>query len=202
MIEFGRHAERDRRDRGDGPPESCTFLGMRHICGRTRNGAFQVVRRTDTDRLRAKLIQLKQDLRSRMHLPVPDLFIALPADPLQLIFWQTLFMILTVYIISRGVISGLETAVRWFMPMLFILMVVLLGYAVTSDGWSQGVEFMFRMDFASLTPDAVLAAMGQAFFTLSLGMGAIMAYGAYVPSSASIFSSVSAAAMCCSTCRR
>lgn len=72
LIEFGRHAERDRRDRGDGPPESFTFLGMRHICGRTRNGAFQVVRRTDTGRLRAKLVQIKQDLRSRMHLPVPE----------------------------------------------------------------------------------------------------------------------------------
>ena len=112
------------------------------------------------------------------------------ADPLQLILWQTLFMALTVYIISRGVISGLETAVRWFMPMLFLLMAVLLGYAVTSDGWSQGVDFMFRFDFSSLTPDAVLAAMGQAFFTLSLGMGAIMAYGAYVPSNTSIFSTV------------
>lgn len=112
------------------------------------------------------------------------------ADPLQLIFWQTLFMVLTVYIISRGVISGLETAVRWFMPLLFVLMIVLLGYAVTSDGWEQGVRFMFRFDFSSLTPDAVLAAMGQAFFTLSLGMGAIMAYGAYVPSNASIFSTV------------
>ncbi|TNF79761.1 MAG: sodium-dependent transporter [Gammaproteobacteria bacterium] len=119
------------------------------------------------------------------------LFANFLADPLKLIFWQTLFMILTVYIISRGVISGLETAVRWFMPMLFVLMIILLGYSVTSDGWSEGVDFMFRMDFASLTPDAVLAAMGQAFFTLSLGMGAIMAYGAYVPSSASIFSTVS-----------
>lgn len=112
------------------------------------------------------------------------------ADPLQLIFWQTVFMALTVYIISRGVISGLETAVRWFMPMLFVLMAVLLGYAVNSEGWEQGWEFMFRFDFSSLTPDAVLAAMGQAFFTLSLGMGAIMAYGAYLPSSTSIFSSV------------
>ena len=112
------------------------------------------------------------------------------ADPWQLVLWQTLFMVMTVYIISRGVISGLETAVRWFMPMLFVLMAMLLGYAVTSDGWSQGVEFMFRFDLSSLTPDAVLAAMGQAFFTLSLGMGAIMAYGAYVPSSASIFSTV------------
>jgi NSS family neurotransmitter:Na+ symporter len=104
-------------------------------------------------------------------------------------------MIMTVYIISKGVIGGLETAVRWFMPMLFILMAVMLGYAVTSEGWSQGVEFMFRFDFSSLTPDAVLAAMGQAFFTLSLGMGAIMAYGAYVPSNASIFSTVAIIAL-------
>jgi len=118
------------------------------------------------------------------------LFNDLLADPWQLIFWQTLFMAMTVYIISRGVINGLETAVRWFMPLLFLLMAVLLGYAVTSDGWDAGVEFMFRFDLDSLTPDAVLAAMGQAFFTLSLGMGAIMAYGAYVPSNAPIFSTV------------
>ncbi|MFV2090255.1 MAG: sodium-dependent transporter [Pseudomonadales bacterium] len=117
------------------------------------------------------------------------------ADPWQLIFWQTLFMAMTVFIISRGVIGGLETAVRWFMPMLFLLMVVLLGYAMTLDGWSEGVNFMFRFDFSSITPDAVLAAMGQAFFTLSLGMGAIMAYGAYVPSSASIFSTVTIIAL-------
>jgi NSS family neurotransmitter:Na+ symporter len=118
------------------------------------------------------------------------LFNAFLADPWKLVFWQTVFMALTVYIISRGVISGLETAVRWFMPLLFVLMAVLLGYAVTSDGWSQGFEFMFRFDFEALTPGAVLAALGQAFFTLSLGMGAIMAYGAYVPSNASVFSTV------------
>jgi NSS family neurotransmitter:Na+ symporter len=117
------------------------------------------------------------------------------ADPWQLIFWQTLFMALTVFIISRGVISGLETAVRWFMPMLFVLMIVLLGYAITLDGWSEAVNFMFRFDFESLSPDAVLAALGQAFFTLSLGMGAIMAYGAYVPSNASIFSTVTIIAL-------
>ena len=112
------------------------------------------------------------------------------ADPLQLIFWQTLFMVMTVIIISRGVISGIEQAIRWFMPTLFVLLLLLLGYAVTSDGWSQGVDFMFGFDFSSLTGDSVLVAMGQAFFTLSLGMGAIMAYGAYVPSSTSITSTV------------
>ncbi|HEY5647279.1 MAG TPA: sodium-dependent transporter [Pseudomonadales bacterium] len=119
-----------------------------------------------------------------------QLFSDFLAHPLELIFWQTAFMVMTVYIISRGVISGLEAAVRWFMPLLFLLMFVLLGYAMTTEGWTEGWQFMFRFDLSKITPQAVLAAMGQAFFTLSLGMGAIMAYGAYVPSNTSIFSTV------------
>jgi len=117
------------------------------------------------------------------------------ADPWQLIFWQTLFMVATVVIIARGVISGIETAIRWFMPSLFLLLLLLLGYAVTSDGWAQGWDFMFRFDFDALSTDSVLIAMGQAFFTLSLGMGAIMAYGAYLPSGTSIGFSVTTIAL-------
>ena len=112
------------------------------------------------------------------------------ADPWQMIMWQTIFMVLTVYIISRGVVKGIETAIRWFMPTLFVLLFVLLGYAVTSDGWAQAVDFMFGFDFASLDGNSVLVALGQAFFTLSLGMGAMMAYGAYVPNSTPIGSTV------------
>jgi len=119
-----------------------------------------------------------------------DIFNRFLADPWQLIMWQTIFMVLTVFIISRGVIKGIEKAIRWFMPMLFVLLIVLLGYAVTSDGWQQGFDFMFRFDFSAVTPNSVLIAMGQAFFTLSLGMGAIMAYGAYLPGGASIASTV------------
>ncbi len=112
------------------------------------------------------------------------------ADPWQLIFWQTIFMAGTVYIISRGVIKGLEKAIRWFMPLLFVLLAVLLGYAVTSDGFAQGWDFMFGFDWDAIDQDAVLVAMGHAFFTLSLGMGAIMAYGSYLPSGTSIAQSV------------
>jgi NSS family neurotransmitter:Na+ symporter len=108
------------------------------------------------------------------------------ADPWRVVFWQTTFLAATVVIIARGVIKGLETAIRWFMPMLFVLLMVLLGYAVTSDGFTQGWEFMFGFNWSAMDRDAVLVAMGQAFFTLSLGMGAIMAYGAYLPSGASI----------------
>ena len=117
------------------------------------------------------------------------------SDPWQMIMWQTIFMVMTVYIISKGVIKGLERAIRWFMPLLFVLLCVLLGYAVTSDGWSQGVEFMFRLDFSAVTSESVLIALGQAFFTLSLGMGAIMAYGAYLPSGTSIGSTVTIIAL-------
>lgn len=107
-------------------------------------------------------------------------------SPWQLLFWQTVFMAWTVYIIARGVVKGLEAAIRWFMPLLFLLMIVLLGYAMTTEGFRQGFDFMFAFDWSEVSGETVLVAMGQAFFTLSLGMGAIMAYGAYVPSSASI----------------
>ncbi|MEM6709255.1 MAG: sodium-dependent transporter [Pseudomonadota bacterium] len=108
------------------------------------------------------------------------------ANPLQMLFWHTLFMVITVYIVGRGVIAGLETAIKFFMPLLFLLLLVLLGYSVQSGGFEQGLAFMFQLNWSSLTPEAVLIALGQAFFTLSLGMGAIMAYGAYLPDDASI----------------
>jgi NSS family neurotransmitter:Na+ symporter len=66
------------------------------------------------------------------------------------------------------------------------LMVVLLGYAINSGSFAEGAAFMFTPNFAALTWDGVLIAMGQAFFTLSIGMGAIMAYGAYLPEETSI----------------
>ena len=112
------------------------------------------------------------------------------ADPLQLVMWQTIFMVLTVWIVGRGVSKGLETAIRLFMPLLFVLLIVLLGYAVTSGGFEQGVRFMFDLKFDQVTPETWLIAMGQAFFTLSLGMGTMMAYGSYVPSDTGIGSTV------------
>ncbi|MCC5873281.1 MAG: sodium-dependent transporter [Gammaproteobacteria bacterium] len=107
-------------------------------------------------------------------------------SPLQLMLWQTLFMVLTVWIVARGVSGGLELAIRVLMPLLFILLLVMLGYAVTTGGFGQAAEFMFRFEWERMGVEGVLAAMGQAFFTLSLGMGAIMAYGAYVPNNASV----------------
>lgn len=104
---------------------------------------------------------------------------------------QSAFMLLTIVIVARGIGRGLEVTVKYLMPALFVMLVVLVGYAATTGAFAQGFAFMFDFKLDQLTWDGVLAAMGQAFFTLSLGMGAIMAYGAYMPKEASILKTVS-----------
>lgn len=122
-------------------------------------------------------------------------FGAFLSAPLQLIGWQTAFMVVTIWIVSRGVSAGLEYAIRLLMPLLFVLLLVMLVYAVTTDGFGEAATFMFRFEWERMGVQGVIAAMGQAFFTLSLGMGAIMAYGAYVPASASVPNTVTVIAL-------
>ena len=99
---------------------------------------------------------------------------------------HTIFMALAIFVVARGVERGLEQAVRFMVPALLVLMLVLLLYSINSGYFGQGVSFMFTPDFDKLTWGSVLAALGQAFFTLSIGMGAVMAYGAYLPEETSI----------------
>ena len=99
---------------------------------------------------------------------------------------HTIFMAITTLVIARGVERGLEQAVRFMVPALLLLMFVLLGYSITSGSFARAAEFMFTPNFDALGWGGVLAAMGQAFFSLSIGMGAIMAYGAYLPEETSI----------------
>jgi hypothetical protein len=72
LIEFGRLARQNRERRGEGKPETFDFLGFTHSCGKTRNGGFTVLRKTMRKRMQAKLKQVKQELRRRMHRPVPE----------------------------------------------------------------------------------------------------------------------------------
>ncbi|NCF34470.1 MAG: sodium-dependent transporter [Proteobacteria bacterium] len=117
-------------------------------------------------------------------------FEQLQQDPLQMVGWHSLFMFFTIWIVARGVSRGLETAIRWFMPLLFVLLLVLLGYSASSGGFAQGWAFMFDFNWEVVGPETWLIAMGQAFFTLSLGMGTMMAYGAYLPDDSNIGSTV------------
>ena len=117
---------------------------------------------------------------------VQSIFNNLISDPERLLAWHTLFMVMTMIIVARGVRSGLEKAVKLLMPILFVILFVLVGYALNSGAFDEGVKFLFQPDFGAITANGVLIAMGHAFFTLSLGMGAIMVYGSYLPGDASI----------------
>ncbi|WP_427501332.1 sodium-dependent transporter [Methylomonas sp. MED-D] len=117
---------------------------------------------------------------------IKALFDDLMASPIQQIFWHTVFMLATMQVVMRGVQGGLEKSVRFLMPALFFLLLILVAYAMSSGGYEQGIEFLFNPDFSKIDADAVLTAMGHAFFTLSLGMGAIMVYGSYLPGHVSI----------------
>ena len=114
------------------------------------------------------------------------LFNGLISDPERLLAWHTIFNVMTMIVVSRGVQSGLEKAVRFLMPALFLLLAMLVGYAMSTGSFAEGIVFLYSPDFSKLTPASVLIAMGHAFFTLSLGMGAIMVYGSYLPEDASI----------------
>lgn len=114
------------------------------------------------------------------------LFNELLANKSRLVQWHTVFMALTALVLMFGVNRGLESVIRWIMPCLFVLLFVLLGYAYTTGEMATSMRFMFSFNWQDLSWNSALIALGHACFTLSLGMGAIMAYGAYMPSTAAI----------------
>lgn len=118
---------------------------------------------------------------------VKSVFDDLLDSPVQLIFWHTAFMVATMSVVMRGVKGGLERAVQLLMPALLGLLLLLVAYAMTTgEYYFQGLSFLFSPDFSEIDGDAILTAMGHAFFTLGLGMGAIMVYGSYLPQDVSI----------------
>ena len=108
-------------------------------------------------------------------------FDALEADPTMSILFHTIFMLLAIWIIAKGVQKGIEACSKILMPLLLMLLVVLSVYGLFyTEGGSQALSFLFKPDFSKLSAEAVLSALGHAFFTLSLGMGAMITYGSYM----------------------
>jgi NSS family neurotransmitter:Na+ symporter len=107
-------------------------------------------------------------------------FGALSSSTSQSILFHALFMIITMVIVARGVKGGIERASKIMMPILFVLLGILVVRGVLLPGAGAGIEFMLRPDFSALNPTVVLIAMGHAFFTLSVGMGAMITYGSYL----------------------
>jgi NSS family neurotransmitter:Na+ symporter len=113
-------------------------------------------------------------------------FTALLANKTDLFAWHTVFSVMTVTVVAAGVTRGLGMAARILMPCLFVILLVLLVYSMLNGNLAASFDFLFSPSFDRLSFDGLLAALGHAFFTLSLGMGAIMAYGAYMPERASL----------------
>ncbi|UMZ75235.1 sodium-dependent transporter [Natranaerofaba carboxydovora] len=96
------------------------------------------------------------------------------------ILYHAIFMVLTAGIIAAGVVKGIQRAVQFLMPILAILLVLVVLRSLTLEGAGEGLAFLFAPDFGAVTGNTFLSAVGQAFFTLSLGMGAILTYGSYL----------------------
>ncbi len=120
-------------------------------------------------------------------LAMGDLFANLLASPAALLAGHTLIMGITMLIVAGGIRSGLERAVCWMVPGLFLLLIALVVYAAATTGrFTSAITFLFKPDFSALSWEAVLVALGHAFFTLSVGMTAMMAYGSYLKRHVSI----------------
>ncbi len=108
-------------------------------------------------------------------------FLNLTSSPLNLVLWHTIFLFLTSIIVGLGVIRGIGRSVNILMPFLFFFIILVSIYSSFIGDFKSTISFLFNPDFSVITPQIVISAMGQAFFSLSVGMGAIMAYGAYMP---------------------
>ncbi len=118
---------------------------------------------------------------------VESLFGGLITDGPRQIGWHLLFIVLCLGIVIGGVQKGIERWSKILMPLLFALLLLLFVNGMLSDGAQAGLAFMFRPDFSKLTPGAVLEALGHAFFTLSLGMAAMITYGSYLSRQENLF---------------
>lgn len=110
-------------------------------------------------------------------------FISSPVEP---ILYQAIFVALTVIVVLGGVANGIERAGKVLMPLLFVILIALVVRGVTLPGAEKGLDFFLSPDFSKITGGTVMAALGQAFFSLSLGMGAILTYGSYLNRDANI----------------
>lgn len=117
-------------------------------------------------------------------------FDAVLASPLTMWFWTLVGLFITGLIIYAGVSDGIEKTVRFLMPSLFVILIILVVYNVFAGGFFEALVWLFAPDFGKLRGDVFLAALGQAFFSIGVAMAGMMTYGAYLPKDVSIGRSV------------
>lgn len=120
---------------------------------------------------------------------IPVDFVDFVQTPLYVIPLTLVFMLFTIYIVLGGVSGGIEKASKFLMPVLFIIIIFIAGRAVTLEGAGAGIEYYLKPDFSKINPAVVLQALGQAFFSMSVGWGLMITFGSYLPKKANIVQS-------------
>lgn len=113
-------------------------------------------------------------------------FEALLASPLTMTMWHGAFMLVVTLIMARGLQQGIEKTVKILMPTLFVLLLAMVGYGIVKGDMAAAMHFMFDFDMSAIDGPVILVAVGQAFFSIGVAMGLMMAYGAYLPQEISI----------------
>ena len=111
---------------------------------------------------------------------IRQFFINISTDSVSCVVWLILILAATAFIVAKGVSGGIERYSKILMPLLFLLIIVMLVRSVTLSGAAEGLTFYLKPDFSKITPKTVFDALGQSFFSLSIGMGTMTTYGAYI----------------------
>jgi len=110
-----------------------------------------------------------------------QMFGSMTSDPLLAIMLMAVFLVLTIVVVQGGVSAGIERTTKILMPLLLVILIVLAVRSVTLPGGMEGVAYLFTPDFSKINFSVMMSALGQALFSLSLGMGAMITYGSYFP---------------------
>lgn len=120
---------------------------------------------------------------------IGDVFGEFIGNPVEPIVWMAIYLVVNIVIVAKGIAGGIEKAGKILMPTLFVLLIAIAVRSVTLPGASAGLDFLFKPDWSSIDGGVLLAALGQAFFSLSLGMGCMITYGSYLSKSENLPSS-------------
>jgi NSS family neurotransmitter:Na+ symporter len=114
------------------------------------------------------------------------MFDAFMNNPGRLLIWHTLVSLLVIVIVRRGVQGGIERAVKVLMPILFIALIVMVIYGAIAGDFAAALTFLLQPDFSKVTFTTLMVAIGQAFFSIGIGMAALITFGSYLPKDVSI----------------
>lgn len=103
------------------------------------------------------------------------------SDPVLAVSAQFIFLLIVIFVVAKGIQSGIERASKWMMPLLFLIFIVLIIRSLTLDGAMEGITFFLKPDFTQITSETILFAMGQSFFALSVGVSVMVTYSSYLP---------------------